>query len=184
MNQIVQLLEHYRQELVFAVHAFAVMSSHVHLMITTGEKYSMSEIIHRYCLAYTHDFNLKYKRRGHFWIARFWRNVVESDAYALACLRYLHMNPVKAGLVSTPREWRWSSHRFYAEGIPHPQIILTPHTSYLGLAEANERRRVSYLSFFDREDDPEVERSLFEGRMRPTSRRGRDYLQHFLPASN
>ena len=70
---------------------------------------------------------------------------VETDAYALGLLRYIHRNPIRAGMVREPEEWRWSGYRFYT-GL-EDNDLLTPHPSYLALSESEERRREKYRDF-------------------------------------
>jgi putative transposase len=76
------------------------------------------------------SFNARYRRTGTLW-GRFKSALVNSERYAPACYRYIELNPVRAGIVTPPREYRWSSHVRNAYGTHEPRI--TPHAAYLSL---------------------------------------------------
>lgn len=75
------------------------------------------------------SFNARYRRTGTLWEGRFKSALVDSERYALACYRYIELNPVRAGIVTCPREYRWSNHARNAYGTHEPRI--TPHAAYL-----------------------------------------------------
>lgn len=96
----------------YRVHAFCLMSNHVHLAIQAGEERlakAMQNVGFRHALR----TNWKTGSSGHLFQGRFQAILVGDVAYVMALLRYIHLNPVKAGLVKDPADWRWSSHRAY-----------------------------------------------------------------------
>ena len=96
------------------VHAYCLMSNHYHLMIETPQG-NLSQIMKYINSSYTNFFNIKRKRTGHLLQGRYKAVLVEADAYAAELSRYIHLNPVRAGMVRSPEEYRWSSYSYYTE---------------------------------------------------------------------
>ncbi len=137
-----------------AIHAYVLMTNHVHLLATGQHSSSTPKTIQSVGGQYVAYFNGRYRRSGTLWEGRYRSTLVEADRYLLACHRYIDMNPVRAGLVHHPADYPWSSHRFYAMGIPDD--LPTPHAVVLNLASTLERRCVAYSSIFDRPLESEV----------------------------
>lgn len=95
-----------------AIHVFCLMGNHYHLLIETP-KGNLSQIMLHINGAYTNYFNIKHKRRGHLFQGRYKSILVEADAYAGELSRYIHLNPVRAGLVDMPEKYLWSSYQYY-----------------------------------------------------------------------
>jgi REP element-mobilizing transposase RayT len=96
----------------YRVHAFCLMTNHVHLALQAGET-PLSAGMQNLGLRYTQYLNARLRRVGHVFQGRFKAFLVDQDAYGLALVRYLHLNPVRAGMVREPAAYRWSSHRAY-----------------------------------------------------------------------
>jgi len=94
------------------IHAYCLMTNHYHLLLETPEA-NLSQIMRHINGAYTTYFNVKRKRAGHLFQGRYKAILVEADAYAAELSRYIHLNPVKAGLVRRPEDYLWSSYRSY-----------------------------------------------------------------------
>ena len=93
------------------------MTNHVHLVIeTTEEGGELSQIMKGINLSYAQYFKVKYKHIGHFWQDRYKSIIISKDEYLLACGSYVELNPVRAGMVKDPREYRWSSYPSNAYG--------------------------------------------------------------------
>lgn len=92
----------------FSIYAYCLMSNHVHLLINEGEN-SISRIMKRINISYAAYFNRKYQRVGHLFQDRFRSEAIENERYLLAAVRYIHNNPVKAGINKKPWEYQWSS---------------------------------------------------------------------------
>jgi REP element-mobilizing transposase RayT len=105
-------LAHYRDQFRFRLYAYCLMSNHVHLALETGPV-PLSRIVLALHGSYAQAFNQRYQRVGHLFQGRYKAFLVQKTSYLLALVRYIHENPVKAGLVSEPRLYRWSSDRFY-----------------------------------------------------------------------
>lgn len=114
-------LAHYRDRFRFRLYAYCLMSNHVHLALETGPVY-LSRIVLALHGSYAQAFNQRHERVGHLFQGRYKAFLVQKTSYLLALLRYIHHNPVKAGLVSEPQHYRWSSDRFY-RGTPAPDWL-------------------------------------------------------------
>jgi putative transposase len=97
-----------------AIHVYCLMSNHYHLFIETPGG-NLSQIMRHINGAYTNYFNAKRKRSGHLFQGRYKAILVEADAYAAELSRYIHLNPVRVGMVTKPEDYRWSSYRAYIE---------------------------------------------------------------------
>lgn len=145
---------HYRQELGeaalkhgCALHAYVLMTNHVHLLVTPNDKGAVSKMMQAIGRRYVGCFNARYRRTGTLWEGRFKAALVDSDSYLLTCYRYIELNPVRAGMVRHPLEYRWSSHRCNGHGAHEARI--TPHPCYLALGASLLERQATYRALFD-----------------------------------
>ena len=90
--------------------------------------------------------NRTYQRSGTLWEGRFWSCLTHSEDYVLACYRYIELNPVRAGMVMKPQDYRWSS--YHANGLGKPNSLITPHDKYRRLARTEAGRREVYRALF------------------------------------
>jgi putative transposase len=129
------------------IHAFVLMTNHVHLLVTCDDRMGPSMLMKRVAQKHAQKLNRREQRSGSFWSDRFHSSVVQTESYLLACYRYIEMNPVRAGMVASPRLYRWSSYRHNAEGTACP--IITPHSLYLELGARPGERQRAYRALFD-----------------------------------
>ena len=129
------------------LHSLNCLGNHFHMMIHIKGKTDLSQVICEFKTAYAKYYNQRHNCSGHFWGDRFRSTIVEDDKHALACLRYIDRNPVKAGLTDQPQNWPFSSFHIYASGQPHPILRIIPHAAYLGLSCHEETRRSMYVHF-------------------------------------
>lgn len=124
-----------------AIHAWVFMTNHVHLLATPESETAISRTMQYLGRYYVRYFNFRYRRTGTLFEGRFKSSLVESERYFLACQRYIELNPVRAGIVSDPADYVWSSYRAHALDVS--AAMWTPHAMYLGLAhKAKERCRI------------------------------------------
>ena len=135
-----------------ALHAYTLMSNHVHLLLRAPLDDPLGRPLRWFMTESAKAFNRAHKRRGHFWERRYWACLVEEDVYALAALRYLDRNPVRAGLVDDPTTYAWSSCAAYARGRPDP--LITFHPSYLALSPHAKVRQRHYTALLAPSADP------------------------------
>lgn len=154
-----------------AVHAYALMGNHVHLLLTPGDIGSASALFHQVGSRYVRYFNKRHGRTGTLWEGRFRSCVVDTDAYLLRCYRYIERNPVRAGLVLDAADYPWSSYRRNALGIGNP--LVSSHRSYEALDQDPQRRLLAYRAIVD-SDAPAQElddlRAALKAGGRPTAR--------------
>ena len=124
-----------------AVHAYVLMTNHVHLLLTPASSGALARLMQSLGRRYVRYINDRYERTGTLWEGRYKACLVDSGRYLLHCHRYIELNPLRAAMVADPADYRWSSHRHNAHGMPDP--LLTPHPEYLALGgDPDERRRV------------------------------------------
>lgn len=109
----------------FLIYGYCLMGNHIHLLIKE-ENEGVEQIFRRIGARFVYWYNLKYKRCGHLFQDRYKSEAVENDEYLLTVLRYIHQNPVKAGLCKALEEYRWSSYNEYIgkAGITDTNFIL------------------------------------------------------------
>jgi REP element-mobilizing transposase RayT len=147
-------LAFYRKKFGFRVLAYCLMDNHVHLAIETG-KIPLSKIMAGLQSAYTQDFNRRHKRSGHLFQGRYKAFLIEKDRYALALLRYLHENPVKARVVRRAEDFAWSSDRAYRRGRGPEWLDVNRLLSLLGRGQAEAIREYRKLMRAESEESYE-----------------------------
>jgi len=148
-----QLLRKYAQRNGCAVHAYVLMSNHVHLLMTPRKRHGVSKLIQDIGRSYVRFINEKHDRVGTLFQGRFSSSLVDGNRYCLACYRYIELNPVRARMVSAPHQYRWSSFGHNALGSYDP--VVAPHDTWLGLAGDGPARQVAYRRLFDDALGPE-----------------------------
>lgn len=143
------ILERYLVVYQVRLHAFVLMSNHVHLLMTATKNGAISSLMQNLGRDYVHYFNKRYQRVGTLWDGRFKDSLVDTDQYFLTCQRYIELNPVRANLVTDPADYHWSSYHANARGIPIK--IISPHQCYLNLADTDDARITSYRTLFDQQ---------------------------------
>ena len=113
-----EFLEGCRQQCGFRLYAYCLMDNHVHILLRVGKE-SLESIMKRLACRYVYWFNTKYQRTGHLFQDRFRSEPVDTDAYFLTVLRYIHQNPVKAKLCAAPGEYPHSSYIHYLGSSQH-----------------------------------------------------------------
>lgn len=147
------LLGEFARRCACRVHAYVLMTNHVHLLVTSREAWGSTRLMRHVNQHYVQRFNRRYGRCGSAWQGRFWSSVVESDSYLLTCQRYIELNPVRAGMVGSPGDYRWSSHAHNAAGAP--SLVVTPHEHFLALGGTEASRRRAYLNLCEDQVAPE-----------------------------
>lgn len=111
-KQFLQILYDKKKETGFTVYAFCLMDNHIHMLIKASEE-SLATTMKRINASYAVYFNQKYQRVGHLFQDRFKSEPIENDQYLMAVVRYIHNNPVKAGIVISLEQYKWSSYNYY-----------------------------------------------------------------------
>lgn len=139
-------LKKYSKKYEVAIHAWVFMTNHVHLLATPQTVDGISKLMQALGRQYVRYFNYTYKRTGTLWEGRFKSCIVDADNYLLICQRYIELNPVRAGMVEAPSEYKWSSYN--ANGLGQAITLYQPHPVYCALGKTPSERSVVYRSLF------------------------------------
>lgn len=120
-QEFLRLLALTRETFPFRLHAYCLMTNHYHLLLQTLE-HSLSKTMHYFKKAFAVLFNRKYGHVGHVFQARFHSIPVEEDAYFTTVARYIHLNPVRAGIVKRPEDYAWSNYDRLIKGEADPLV--------------------------------------------------------------
>ncbi|KKO46216.1 transposase [Arsukibacterium ikkense] len=129
-----------------AIHAWVLMTNHVHLLCTAADNQGISLMMQSLGRQYVRYFNQRYQRSGTLWEGRFKSCLVQEVYYLLAVYRYIELNPVRAAMVQAPADYHWSSYGSNALGLP--SRLCQPHPCYLALADSLSERHTVYQSLF------------------------------------
>lgn len=135
-----------------ALHAYVLMTNHVHMLLTPENADSCATLMRNLGQRYVQYVNRRYERSGTLWEGRYRSCLVESAEYVLACHRYIELNPVRAGMVTSASAYRWSSHCGNAGTTDNK--LLSAHSEYLALSNNEQHRRTAYCGLFEGGDDP------------------------------
>jgi putative transposase len=128
------------------LHAYVLMTNHVHLLVSTTQTYGISQMMQALGRRYVYYVNRRYKRSGTLWEGRFKASLIDSENYLLTCMRYIEMNAVRANMVNHPAKYRWSSYTANAQG--QWDAMVTPHPAYLALGSSAGKRQKAYRGLF------------------------------------
>lgn len=129
-----------------SVHAYVYMTNHVHLLVTPESAQGLSRMMQSTGRRYVRYINDTYRRSGTLWEGRFKSAVIDTERYLFVCSRYIELNPVRAGMVTRPQDYPWSSFHFNAFG--KADALVTPHILYQQLSADDVQRREAYQSMF------------------------------------
>ena len=133
--------EHARKQQV-AVHAYVLMSNHLHLLATPETVEGIPQMMQAVGRRYVRNFNLRQSRTGTLWEGRYKSNLIQAERYLLACMVYMDLNPVRAGMVADPADYAWSSHAHYVGR--RSDKLVTPHPLYWELGNTPFSRDQAY----------------------------------------
>jgi len=153
-QQYLRLLKRYKDRFRFTLHAYALMTNHVHVILEPAGGTTVSRIMQCLTITYTKYFNRRYGRVGHVFQGRFHSRLIEKDTYLLVASRYVHLNPVRAKIVRHPADFPWSSYRAYRSPLDNP-LQLVDASDVLALfgslfGSTNQDQRAAYCDFVER----------------------------------
>ena len=135
--------EHARKQHV-AVHGYVLMSNHLHLLATPETEQGIPLMMQAIGRRYVRNFNLRHGRTGTLWEGRYRSTVIQAERHLLNCMAYMDLNPVRAGMVSDPADYRWSSHQHYVGR--RSDKLVTPHPLYWELGNTPFARDAAYAA--------------------------------------
>ena len=187
--------EYYRQNLILfkeefncKIYTYCLMTNHVHLVIDPGDKpESLSLLMKRVAGRQTRYINKLEGRSGSLWEGRYKSSIISSKEYLLACSRYIELNPLRAGMVTNPEDYRWSSYPSKTTGIPDSAIDFDRIYAALGNNKIDRQRAYrEYISQSISEDELRLIRDAVQRNQVTGSNRFRERLQkkHNIRLSN
>jgi putative transposase len=126
-----------------AIHAYVLMPNHVHVLATPSDEDGLAAMMQKVGRLYVPWFNGKYGRSGTLFQGRFRTSVIDPDAYFLACIRYIELNPQRSQLAIDPLDYPWSSYAHHA-GV-RPDALITDHAKYWELGNTPFQREAAYI---------------------------------------
>jgi putative transposase len=121
------------------IHSYTLMTNHFHLVATPRIATGLSDAMQVVGTKYVRYFNRRYTRTGRLFEGPFKNSVIETETYWFTCMRYVELNPVRAGLVVNPADYRWSSYRANAFGVSDPLVV--QHPLYLSMGQSGAGRQ-------------------------------------------
>jgi putative transposase len=149
-----EALAHAAREFECQIHSYVLMTNHTHLLLTPGSERALPLLMQAMGRKYVQTLNRKYDRTGTLWEGRYKASLVQNDLYLLTCQQYIELNPVRAGMTTSPAEYPYSSYAHNAYGKIDP--IVTPQPVYLSLGDRPAERQAAYRKLFTDEISTEI----------------------------
>lgn len=146
------------------LHAYAIMTNHLHLLVTPKDKESLAVFMQCLSNRYVRYYNAKHQRTGTLWEGRYKSCVIDSNSYLFALYEYIEMNPVKAGMVKKPGDYIWSSYSRNALGTTDD--LVTDHKLYKALGKSIYQRCAAYKALFGKLDISEQRSQITQATLR------------------
>ena len=143
-----------------AVHAYVLMSNHFHLLATPSTAQGVPQMMQAVGRRYVRRFNDGQGRTGTLWEGRYKSTLIQTESYLLACMAYIDLNPVRAGLAAGPADYPWSSHG-HCVGLRIDPVI-TPHPLYWQLGNTPFAREAAYAELVQAGISPQTQLALTE----------------------
>ncbi len=137
-----QFLDLARQKANCSIHAYVLMTNHVHLLVTGNHAGSGSIMMQSLGRQYVRYVNDQYQRTGSLWEGRYRSTLIDSERYLLACYRYIELNPVRSGLVGSPGDYPWSSFGHHVNVRTDP--LIEDHEVFLAVGRSAQDRADRY----------------------------------------
>lgn len=165
--------EHSRQASV-AIHAYVLMSNHFHLLATPATVEGIPQMMQAVGRRYVRYFNQRQGRTGTLWEGRYKSTLIQAERYLLACMAYIDLNPVRAGIAAEPADYPWSSHAHYV-GFRNDKLI-SPHPLYWELGNTPFARDAAYEDLVQAGISRDQQRVLTESALRGWALGEPDYV--------
>ena len=165
----------YSRQFKVAIHAWVIMDNHFHLLATPETGDGLPMMMQAVGRAYVRYFNLRHGRSGTLWEGRYRSTLIESERYLLACMVYIDLNPVRAGMVAQPADYRWSSHR-HCIGQASDKLV-SPHALFWGLGNTPFAREAAYAALVDAGLNPVQQTQLTQSTLSGWALGSAEFLQ-------
>jgi putative transposase len=161
---LLDLLEDNAKKFGVAVHAYVLMGNHFHLLATPETADALPKMMQAVGRRYVRHFNDAQGRSGTLWEGRYKSTLIQTERYLLACMAYIDLNPVRAGLVAQAKDYPWSSHAHYI-GLRNDRLI-TPHALYWALGNTPFAREAAYAELVQAGVSSEQQQALTQSALR------------------
>ncbi|MES2319582.1 MAG: transposase [Pseudomonadota bacterium] len=128
------------------IHAYVLMTNHIHILASPEQESAPANMMKAIGERYVQYVNQRYNRSGTLWDGRYKSCLVQDETYLMVCHRYIEQNPVRAGMVTHPSLYQWSSHRCNAYG--NADQLITPHPIFTSLGSDDFARALAYRALF------------------------------------
>ena len=157
-QRMLALLQTHAIEQGVQVHAYVLMSNHLHLLLTPLQNDSLPKMMQAVGRAYVLYFNKRHGRSGTLWEGRYRSALIQTERYFLACMAYIDLNPVRAGMVAQAADYPWSSHGHYIGR--QNEAWLTPHPMYWEMGNTPFAREAAYAAMIQAGVNQEQQQAL------------------------
>ena len=163
-QMLLDLLEENARKFGVAIHAYVLMSNHFHLLLTPQTPDGLPQMMQALGRRYVRYFNDSQQRSGTLWEGRYKSTLIQSERYLLACMAYIDLNPLRAGLVAAPGDYPWSSYGHYT-GLRSDKLI-TPHALMWELGNTPFAREAAYAELVQAGINPAQQSALIDSALR------------------
>ncbi len=163
-QMLLDLLEENARKFGVAIHAYVLMSNHFHLLLTPQTPDGLPQMMQALGRRYVRYFNDSQQRSGTLWEGRYKSALIQSERYLLACMAYIDLNPLRAGLVAAPGDYPWSSYGHYT-GLRIDKLI-TPHALMWELGNTPFAREAAYADLVQAGINPAQQAALMDSALR------------------
>lgn len=175
--RFLETMDRYKQISKIEVYGWCLMDNHVHLLLKEGTE-ELAVTMKRIGVSFAWYYNWKYKTTGHLFQDRYRSEKVENDEYIMAVVRYIHQNPVKAGMVNSVEEWKWSSCSRYYGLTGYPEGLLD---SEILFGMISENRQIAIDNFMEYNKEENVDTYLDDvARKRLTDEEARSRIKELI----
>ena len=157
-----------------AIHGYVLMSNHFHLLATPETAEGIPQMMQAVGRRYVRNFNLRQQRTGTLWEGRYRSTLIQAERYLLACMVYMDLNPVRAGMVMDPADYPWSSYAHYVGR--RPDRLITPHPLYWELGNTPFARDEAYAALVRSGVSADQQRALTDSALRGWALGDPDYV--------
>ncbi|MEJ6021864.1 transposase [Ramlibacter sp. PS4R-6] len=171
---LLELLEEYAKKFEVAVHGYVLMSNHFHLLATPQTEDGVPQLLQAVGRSYVRGFNKRQGRTGTLWEGRYKSTLIQAERYLLACMVYIDLNPVRAGLVANPADYLWCSYLHYTGR--RADKLITPHPLYWELGNTPFAREQAYADLVSAGIGSKQQQALTEATFRGWALGEPDYV--------
>jgi putative transposase len=171
---LLSMLEEHATQAGVALHAYVLMSNHFHLLATPQTDRSIPQMMQSVGRRYVRYFNQRQARTGTLWEGRYKSTLIQAERHLLACMAYIDLNPVRAGLVGDPADYPWSSHGHYVGR--RSDRLVTPHPIYWELGNTPFSRDAAYAELVQAGISAQQQAALTDSALRGWALGEADYV--------